>query len=195
MYKLKILILILLINTISGLYLKCDIYNYDYYYVPEISNIYKNIFENFNNTILIDNEVFYLNSQDYNTTKYMGSAKIVNGTDNKNYIINMLNNKKFYTKYDYAVGSHDNRLKKWISISSNIYKYGTKVYIKEFNKTISINNKDVKHNGCFRIDDDNNNYNNCFIRIFTGERIYNKNINTNIITMKEMNNCPLIDYV
>lgn len=192
--KIYIFILFLLINTILAEYLKYDIYNYDYYYVPKIKNI-ATIKFNQSSEIMIDNKIFYINSQDYNTAKYMGLAKIINETNNKSYLINMLNNEKFYTKYNYPVGSHDNKLKKWISISSNTFKYGTKVYIKEFNKTIPINDKDIKHNGCFRIDDDNNKYNNSFIRIFTGEEIYNKNIDNNTITIEKMDNCLLKDYI
>lgn len=196
MYKINNLITLLFILFSKILLVKslnCDIYNYDYYYIQKISNI--SIAE-FNNSrkIFIDNKPFYIN--DYNTTVYMGSAKIVNNKET--YIINMLNKENFYTKkYNYAIGSHDNKLKKWISIAGHSTdKYGEKVFIKEFNGFNLTNN--IKHNGCFRIDDvtkyDNLSGNDCFIRIFTGEKTFNSVIKNSTITIVKNSNCSLMSY-
>lgn len=185
--KLKILF-ILLTNIILIECLKCKNFNYDYYYLTEIStNDVKNTY--FSNKIIIDNKTFYINNQDYSSLMYMGSAKLKNGK-----YINISNNRTFYTKYNYAVGAYNNRLVPWISISSSIYKYGTKVYIEEFkNINIIVNNKNVTHNGCFRIDDKNND-DNCFIKIFTDNEVYNQNISNNYISIKRNNNCLLKKY-
>lgn len=185
--KLKIFF-ILLTNIILIECLKCKKYNYDYYYVNEINTKNSSNTE-FSTKIIIDNKIFYINKQDYDTLMYMGSAKLKNGK-----YINILKNKTFYTKYNYAVGSYNNRLDPWISISSSNYKYGTKVYIKEFaNKNIMVNNKNITHNGCFRIDDKNND-DDCFIEIFTNENVYNNNITNNDIDIKINNSCLLKEY-
>jgi hypothetical protein len=101
MHKINSLITLLFILFSKILLVKClncDIYNYDYYYVQEISNISITKINNNYKKIFIDNKPFYIN--DYNTTVYMGSVKIVNNTVNNKeaYIINMLNKKKLLYK-------------------------------------------------------------------------------------------------
>lgn len=196
MYKINSLITLLFILFSKILLVKsliCDIYNYDYYYIQEISNISITKFNN-SREIFIDNKPFYIN--DYNTTVYMGSAKIKNKTET--YIINMLNKENSYTKkYNYAIGSHNNKLKKWISIAGHsIDEYGEKVFIEEFNGFKLPNN--IQHNGCFRFDDitehDKLNGNDCFIRIFTGEKIFNSDIKNSTITIVKNSNCSLMNY-
>lgn len=95
-------------------------------------------------------------------------------------------------KNNYAIGSYNNKLIPWISISDNTYKYGTKVYIDFFNNlNITIGNNTLTHNGCFRIDDKSED--DCFVRIFTENEINNKDINKKLINVKKQDNCTLLN--
>lgn len=184
-FKITLLSLFLL-NFIIVKCEKCKDYNYDYYYPTKIDKIETNKFNN-SKKIMINNLDFYISNKKYETLIYMGTGILPNGT-----YINVEKNNTFYIKNNYAIGSYDNKLTPWISISDNTYKYGTKVYIDFFNNlNITVNNNTLTHNGCFRIDDQDEE--NCFIRIFTEKQINNKDINKNLINIKKQDNCTLLN--
>lgn len=181
--KIKLLLLFLFNNVIVNC-LSCENYKFNYYYPTNITKLDIKYFNKSTN-IIIDEKKFYINNKEYESLKYMGTG-IFNGT-----YLNIINNTFFTNKLNYSVGSNDNKLYSWVSISDKNHKHGSKIYIKEFNNLeIKINNKTITHNGCFRVDDGYEN--SCTIRIFTENKTDNLNINNHVNL--ENKECELLDY-
>lgn len=175
-YLLPVLLLLKYINCSEYEYIKSV--KLDYFYEIKLeeyngrSSI--NIKDIYNQTIIT------VSSDAYNELLYTGSGKLPNGK-----IINIYKKDKFEyidSKYKYTLGSNNNELIPYRSISTNIFKFGTYIYIKDYEK-IGLGN--ITHDGCFRVDD--NNKDNNRITIFTGDtKTYNKNINKTLKIYKNI---------
>lgn len=155
-------------------YINCLKYNvkFDYYYEVLLKEY------NGNSTInvkdIYNQNIINITKESYGELLYTGTGILPNGT-----IINLYKDDKFEyvnTKYKYTLGNNNNELIPNKSISTNMFGFGTYIYIKYFNKNgLGL----ITDDGCFRVDDNNGENNK--ITIFTGDiPIHNKYINKKI---------------
>lgn len=140
---------------------------FDYYYEIKL-NEYNgkqsiNVIDIYNQTII------KVSNDTYHELLYTGSGILPNNT-----IINLYKNNKFLyvkSKYNNTLGNNNNVLIPNRSISTNMFKLGTYIYIKNY---IKKGLKNITKDGCFRVDDNNGENNK--ISIFTGNiPTFNKN--------------------
>lgn len=171
MLQIKLLLFSLFLNYIHCFEFSNNV-KLDYYYEVDLKE--------YNGTLSINVKDIY-NQTIIKVSKNMYDELLFTGTGilpNKT-IINMYKKNKFEyvnPKYKYTIGSKDNELIPNRSISTNMFNFGTYVYIENYKEVgLEIITKD----GCFRVDDNNNDNNK--ITIFTGiDQILNKDENKNI---------------
>lgn len=133
----------------------------DYYYEVKL--------DKYNGTYSMDVKDIYnqtiikLSKEMYYELLYTGSGILPNNT-----IINLYKNNKFEyvnSKYNYTLGINNNELIPNRSISTNIFKFGTYIYIENYKEN---GLGSITKDGCFRVDDNNGEKNK--ITIFTGKK-------------------------
>lgn len=141
----------------------------DYYYEVKLKEY--NGTSSINIKDIYNQTIIKVSSETYNELLYTGSGILPNGT-----IINLYKKDKFEyidSKYKYTLGNRNNELIPNRSISTNMFSFGTYVYIENYKK---VGLEKITQDGCFRVDDNNNDNNK--ITIFTGDiQTSNKNIN------------------
>lgn len=175
-YFLLLLLFLKNINCVKNNYIKNI--KFDYYYEVNLNEYKGN--SSFDIKDIYNQTIIKVSKETYNELMYTGSGILLNGT-----IINLYKNNRFEyvdPKYNYTYGINNNELIPKRSISTNIFDFGTYIYIENFKEN---GLEDITEDGCFRVDD--NNGENDKITIFTGKiKTFNKNLNKTLNIYKNI---------